>query len=253
MWMVGLVIPFSAFWLRSSVVSVLYRVKTITISLRLCFLPLFFLSWSQSGSLLSAEAFLVLALHYCLDRKALIHSLYYIFIYCHIFTYCLTSVYSIGLHLPFVCDTDTFVDLILSNVLLRTRHIGGFKGRGRFTACQICQTTWVPRAKRKWWSQIVCIYFGTICWLILCLVQCSIEIATICAMMSAESIFYRPKDKAVYADNAHKIFHQGNVGDHIALMNVYNQWEESGFSAQWCYEKLCPGMALTFQSGALHL
>lgn len=67
--------------------------------------------------------------------------------------------------------------------------------------------------------------------------QCSMEIATICAMMSVSAaIFYRPKDKAVYADNAHKLFHQGNVGDHIALMNVYNTWEETSFSTQWCYE-----------------
>jgi len=63
------------------------------------------------------------------------------------------------------------------------------------------------------------------------------EIATICAMMSVSAaIFYRPKDKAVYADNAHKLFHQNNVGDHIALLNVYTQWEESNFSTQWCYE-----------------
>ncbi len=63
------------------------------------------------------------------------------------------------------------------------------------------------------------------------------EIATICAMMSVSAaIFYRPKDKAVYADNAHKLFHQNNVGDHIALLNVYTQWEESNFNTQWCYE-----------------
>jgi len=67
--------------------------------------------------------------------------------------------------------------------------------------------------------------------------KCSMEIATICAMMSVSAaIFYRPKDKAVYADNAHKLFHQNNVGDHIALLNVYTQWEESNFSTQWCYE-----------------
>ena len=80
-------------------------------------------------------------------------------------------------------------------------------------------------------------------------VQCSMEIATICAMMSAESIFYRPKDKAVYADNAHKLFHQGNVGDHIALMNVYNGWEETNFSTQWCYEnyvQACLGQTFAF-------
>lgn len=50
------------------------------------------------------------------------------------------------------------------------------------------------------------------------------------------AVFYRPKDKAVHADNAHRDFHRGNVGDHIALLNVFNAWAESGFSTQWCYE-----------------
>ena len=63
------------------------------------------------------------------------------------------------------------------------------------------------------------------------------EIATIAAMVSVGgSVFYRPKDKAVHADNAHKAFHRGNVGDHIALMNVYNSWAETNFAAQWCFE-----------------
>lgn len=63
------------------------------------------------------------------------------------------------------------------------------------------------------------------------------EIATISAMVSVgASVFYRPKDKAVHADNAHKAFHRGNVGDHIALMNVYNAWAETNFAAQWCFE-----------------
>eukprot|EP00884_Botryococcus_braunii_P008381 jgi/Botrbrau1/17544/Bobra.0864s0003.1 len=67
--------------------------------------------------------------------------------------------------------------------------------------------------------------------------QCSEEVATICAMMSiGNSVFYRPKDKAVHADNAHNNFHRGDVGDHMALLNVYNAWAESGFSTQWCYE-----------------
>lgn len=46
--------------------------------------------------------------------------------------------------------------------------------------------------------------------------------ATICAMVSIGSaVFYRPKDKAVHAEAAHKNFSRGNVGDHIALLNVY--------------------------------
>ena len=63
------------------------------------------------------------------------------------------------------------------------------------------------------------------------------EVATVCAMVSVgSSVFYRPKDKAVHADNAHKQFARGGVGDHIALLLCYNAWAEADFSSQWCYE-----------------
>jgi hypothetical protein len=35
------------------------------------------------------------------------------------------------------------------------------------------------------------------------------------------AVFYRPKDKAVHAENAHRAFSRGNVGDHIQLLHVY--------------------------------
>ncbi|KAL6501384.1 Pre-mRNA-splicing factor ATP-dependent RNA helicase DEAH1 [Orobanche gracilis] len=67
--------------------------------------------------------------------------------------------------------------------------------------------------------------------------QCSDEIISIAAMLSiGNSIFYRPKDKQVHADNARLSFHMGNVGDHIALLKVYSSWKETNFSTQWCYE-----------------
>ncbi len=63
---------------------------------------------------------------------------------------------------------------------------------------------------------------------------CSEEIVTICAMLSVgNSIFYRPKDKQVHADNARMNFHAGNVGDHLALLKVWlvhNQQLEFFFS-----------------------
>ncbi|KAF0922889.1 hypothetical protein E2562_002137 [Oryza meyeriana var. granulata] len=66
---------------------------------------------------------------------------------------------------------------------------------------------------------------------------CSEEVITIAAMLSAgNAVFYRPKDKQVHADAARRGFHAGNVGDHIALLNVYNAWKESGYSPQWCRE-----------------
>ncbi|PNX97746.1 pre-mRNA-splicing factor ATP-dependent RNA helicase dhx16-like protein [Trifolium pratense] len=67
--------------------------------------------------------------------------------------------------------------------------------------------------------------------------KCSDEIISIAAMLSVgNSIFYRPKDKQVHADNARMNFHTGDVGDHIAHLNVYNSWKENNYSSQWCYE-----------------
>lgn len=66
--------------------------------------------------------------------------------------------------------------------------------------------------------------------------ECSNEILTICAMLSASAaIFYRPKDKQVHADNAHKNFWQP-AGDHLTLLHVYAQWLDTGYSTDWCFE-----------------
>uniref|UniRef100_A0A8C5DXX3 RNA helicase n=1 Tax=Gouania willdenowi TaxID=441366 RepID=A0A8C5DXX3_GOUWI len=66
--------------------------------------------------------------------------------------------------------------------------------------------------------------------------KCSEEVLTIAAMLSVNnSIFYRPKDKVVHADNARMNFLMPG-GDHMVLLNVYTQWVESGHSTQWCYE-----------------
>ncbi|XP_033123605.1 pre-mRNA-splicing factor ATP-dependent RNA helicase DHX16-like [Anneissia japonica] len=66
--------------------------------------------------------------------------------------------------------------------------------------------------------------------------QCSEEILSITAMLSVNaSIFYRPKDKIVHADNARVNFFVTG-GDHLTLLNVYNQWVETGHSTQWCFE-----------------
>jgi pre-mRNA-splicing factor ATP-dependent RNA helicase DHX16 len=65
---------------------------------------------------------------------------------------------------------------------------------------------------------------------------CSEEVLSVAAMLSVNSaIFYRPKDKIVHADTARQNF-WSPVGDHLTLLNVYNQWKETDFSTQWCYE-----------------
>ncbi|XP_050515877.1 pre-mRNA-splicing factor ATP-dependent RNA helicase DHX16 [Diabrotica virgifera virgifera] len=66
--------------------------------------------------------------------------------------------------------------------------------------------------------------------------KCSEEIVTIGAMLSVNgAIFYRPKDKIIHADTARKNFSH-LAGDHLSLLNVYNQWRDSDYSLQWCYE-----------------
>ena len=67
--------------------------------------------------------------------------------------------------------------------------------------------------------------------------KCSVEVLTIASMLSVgSSIFYRPKDRAVHADNAKMNFARGGGGDHIALLRCYNEWVETNYSTQWCYE-----------------
>ncbi|OTF83214.1 pre-mRNA-splicing factor ATP-dependent RNA helicase DHX16-like [Euroglyphus maynei] len=66
--------------------------------------------------------------------------------------------------------------------------------------------------------------------------NCGEEMLTICSMLSVNSsVFYRPKDKAVFADTARKRFFMAG-GDHLTLLNVYKQWMDSAYSKQWCME-----------------
>lgn len=64
--------------------------------------------------------------------------------------------------------------------------------------------------------------------------KCIDQIMTICAMLSVgNSVFFRPKDKKMHADNAKKTFFRPG-GDHLALLNVFNTWKEFEYSNQWC-------------------
>ena len=62
------------------------------------------------------------------------------------------------------------------------------------------------------------------------------QILTIAAMLSVINfVFLRPKDKVENADKARVNFFRPG-GDHLTLLNVYDQWVETGYSAQWCVE-----------------
>jgi len=65
--------------------------------------------------------------------------------------------------------------------------------------------------------------------------SCAEEMLTIVAMLSVESLFYRPKDKAAEADQKRAKFYQPE-GDHLMLLTVYEAWKHNKFSNPWCYE-----------------
>mmetsp|Transcript_31976 Transcript_31976/g.67606 ORF Transcript_31976/g.67606 Transcript_31976/m.67606 type:complete len:974 (-) Transcript_31976:179-3100(-) len=75
--------------------------------------------------------------------------------------------------------------------------------------------------------------------------KCVEEILTISAMLqTGNTIFYRPSDKKIHADNARKNFNRPG-GDHLTLMNVYGQWEDTNYSTQWCFENYIQHRSMT--------
>ena len=62
------------------------------------------------------------------------------------------------------------------------------------------------------------------------------QIVTICAMLSVgNSIFHIPRDKQQLGQSTIGNFFKGG-GDHLALCNVYEEWQHTDFSEPWCYE-----------------
>lgn len=54
-------------------------------------------------------------------------------------------------------------------------------------------------------------------------------------LQESGSLLYRPKDKRVHADKAHKNFIKPG-GDHFSLLNIFEQWADANYGQQWCYE-----------------
>ncbi|KAF8349257.1 P-loop containing nucleoside triphosphate hydrolase protein [Amanita rubescens] len=67
--------------------------------------------------------------------------------------------------------------------------------------------------------------------------QCTDEVLTIISMLSESgSLFYRPKDKKMHADQARQNFVRAG-GDHFTLLNIWEQWADTNYSQQFCYEQ----------------
>lgn len=66
---------------------------------------------------------------------------------------------------------------------------------------------------------------------------CVEEVLSIIAMLGeASSLFYRPKDKKFHADQARQRFTNKAGGDHLTLLNIWNQWVDTNFSYVWARE-----------------
>lgn len=65
--------------------------------------------------------------------------------------------------------------------------------------------------------------------------SCSEEVLTVVAMLSVQTVFYRPKDKQKQADQKRYRF-TNSTGDHLTLLNVYKSWAINGYDRRWCQD-----------------
>ena len=75
---------------------------------------------------------------------------------------------------------------------------------------------------------------------------CVDEVLSIVSMLGeASALFFRPKDKKIHADSARNRFTIKDGGDHVTLLNVWNQWVDSDFSPVWSKENFLQQRSLT--------
>ena len=76
-----------------------------------------------------------------------------------------------------------------------------------------------------------------------CDLGCSDEILTIVACLSAQNIWFRPREKQAAADQKKAKFFQPE-GDHLSLLTVYESWKAQKFSSPWCFENYLQARSL---------
>lgn len=75
---------------------------------------------------------------------------------------------------------------------------------------------------------------------------CVEEVLSIVSMLGeASALFFRPKDKKIHADSARARFTVKEGGDHLTLLNIWNQWVDSDFSYVWAKENFLQQRSLT--------
>lgn len=75
---------------------------------------------------------------------------------------------------------------------------------------------------------------------------CVEEVLSIIAMLGeASALFFRPKDKKIHADSARARFTNKDGGDHLTLLNVFQEWTDSDYSYVWARENFLQQRSLT--------
>ncbi|KAJ3193072.1 DEAH-box ATP-dependent RNA helicase prp22 [Irineochytrium annulatum] len=74
---------------------------------------------------------------------------------------------------------------------------------------------------------------------------CGAELATLAAMLSSEDPWITPRDgeKRMEAEHEHGYFRHP-TGDHMALLQLYDAWDEAGGDANWCRARFIRHRAL---------
>lgn len=76
--------------------------------------------------------------------------------------------------------------------------------------------------------------------------KCVSEVLSIIAMLGeASALFYRPKDKKIHADSARARFTNKDGGDHLSLLNIWNEWVDADYSFVWAKENFLQQRSLT--------
>ena len=75
---------------------------------------------------------------------------------------------------------------------------------------------------------------------------CVDEVLSIIAMLGeSAALWFRPRDKKIHADSARNRLTIKDGGDHLTLLNVWNQWCDADFSPIWAKENFLQQRSLT--------
>ena len=75
---------------------------------------------------------------------------------------------------------------------------------------------------------------------------CVEEVLSMIAMLGeSSSLFFRPKDKKVHADAARNRFTNKDGGDHLSLLNIWNEFVQADYSMIWAKENFLQYRSLT--------